>query len=344
MKQRLHPRTSRWLVGAGLSASLVLSRPAFAEPETSTQATAVALFDEARQLMKDGRNEEACPKLQESQRLSPGIGTLYNLADCYEKIGRTASAWLRFREVVARSSGAGQMERAEAARKRVDAVEPRLCRVRISILDATSDLTVELDGAPASSATWSTAVPVDPGTHVVRASAPGHEPWEGSLQVTKEGATVTFKVPRLRPDDAPRAPVAGAPTGAASGPPQDGGAAPSPGTPWQVPVGITSMGLGVVALGVGTAVGFAAKSTADDADCDAQDVCSQAGVDDRASAVTQGNVATVVFIAGGAVVLGGLTLWLTAPSTESASGASRGAGPAVGVAPRLGGASIVGEF
>jgi len=335
---------ARWLASAGLSVWLVLSSQAFAQPETQTQATAVALFDEARKLMKEGRHADACPKLEESQRLSPGIGTLYNLADCYEKTGRTASAWLRFREVVALSVGAGQPERADAARQRVDAVEPRLCKARIEVREAVPDLSVELDGATASSATWGTAVPVDPGEHHVRARAPGYAPWEGALQVTEEGATVTFDVPRLEPDGAAQAPVEGALADAPSGAPQDAGASPSSGTSWQVPVGVASLGVGALALGMGTALGFSAKSTADDADCDADSMCSKAGFDDRASAVTQGNIATVVFVAGGVLVVGGLTLWLTAPSSEETSNASRPPGLALGLAPRLGGASLVGGF
>src|SRR5260221_11014313 len=56
------------------------------------------LFDEGRKLLADGKYDAACPKLEESQRLDPGTGTLFNLADCWEQIGRTASAWARFLE------------------------------------------------------------------------------------------------------------------------------------------------------------------------------------------------------------------------------------------------------
>jgi len=53
---------------------------------------AQALFDEAKRAMADGRWAEACPKLEESERLDPSIGTAFNLARCYEHVGRIASA------------------------------------------------------------------------------------------------------------------------------------------------------------------------------------------------------------------------------------------------------------
>ena len=34
------------------------------------------------------------------------MGTLYNLSDCYEQIGRTASAWSGFRDVAAQAKAA----------------------------------------------------------------------------------------------------------------------------------------------------------------------------------------------------------------------------------------------
>ena len=60
------------------------------------QAAAEALFQEARQLMKTGAYAEACPKLFDSNRLDTAVGTLLYLGECYEKSGKTASAWTTF--------------------------------------------------------------------------------------------------------------------------------------------------------------------------------------------------------------------------------------------------------
>src|SRR5262249_24412526 len=64
-----------------------------ARAETPEQA-ADRLFKEAEVLARAGRYAEACPKLEESERLDPGIGTQFNLADCYERTGRVAHAYL----------------------------------------------------------------------------------------------------------------------------------------------------------------------------------------------------------------------------------------------------------
>ena len=72
-----------------LLALVTLARPAVAQ-STSDKAAAQAQFDEARKLLKMGDTAAACDKLAESQRLEPAVGTLLNLATCYEKLGRTA--------------------------------------------------------------------------------------------------------------------------------------------------------------------------------------------------------------------------------------------------------------
>src|SRR5690349_11629781 len=126
----------------GLVGLLVVlpSAPARAEGGASDKASAEALFDDALRAMKEGKYAEACPKLENSQRIDPGVGTLLYLADCYEKIGRTASAWATFREAQSQAEASGQAKRAKAARERVDKLDPQLSYLTIEVAEGTRSL------------------------------------------------------------------------------------------------------------------------------------------------------------------------------------------------------------
>src|SRR4030095_15910449 len=97
-----------------------------ADASASDKASAEALFDEALRAMKEGKYAEACPKLENSQRIDPGVGTLLYLGECYEKIGRTASAWATFREAASQAEAGGQTKRAKAARERIAKLDSKL--------------------------------------------------------------------------------------------------------------------------------------------------------------------------------------------------------------------------
>ena len=127
-------------------------------------AAAEKLFTQARALIDQGRWAEACPKLEESNRLDEAVGTLLNLAACYEHVGKTASAWATYTRVAAMpTSGV----RASFARAHAAALEPQLPKLTIR---APAGATVRRDGAAVASATFDVPIPVDPGRHVVDAS------------------------------------------------------------------------------------------------------------------------------------------------------------------------------
>src|SRR5687767_5825288 len=86
-------------------------------------AAAESLFNEGKKLSTQGKWQEACLKFEESQRVDPGIGTLFQLANCHEKVGRTATAWAEFREVAASAKASGQGAREKVARERAAALE-----------------------------------------------------------------------------------------------------------------------------------------------------------------------------------------------------------------------------
>jgi hypothetical protein len=279
--------------------ALALSAPgsALADPLASDTdpAAAQSLFYDARALMAARRFEEACPKLEESLRLDAGIGTQFNLADCNEQLGKVTSAWAGFLAVAAQSRAANQHDRERLARKRAAALEPRLPRLVIDATGVPGDgLEVQRDGSTVGAAAWGAAIPVDPGTHRISASAPGKETWAQTVQAT-EGATARVAVPRDLASGV--GPQAVAKRGAT-----------------QRTLGWLSAGLGAAAVGVGLGFGLSSLGSRNDSrsHCTA-DACDAAGLRLRADAISSGSIATIASIAGGAAVAGGLVLVLTAP-------------------------------
>src|SRR5689334_5988136 len=187
--------------------------------------------------MAAGNYDAACPKLAESQRLDPATGTLLNLAACHEKQGKLATAWLEYSDALVAARRDGRDDRVEFARQRAGELEPKLSRLTI-VLGPDADepqLTLELDGASVGRAVLGAATPVDPGTHVVRATAPGKQPWQQSIEVGAVADQQSITVPRLEiapaseATPAPAAPVAppAAPVPAVS-PSPDGDRLPRP--------------------------------------------------------------------------------------------------------------------
>jgi hypothetical protein len=179
--------------------ALLLAGRAQAEPDPDDRALATALFNEGRSMMTDGRTAQACPKLEESHRLDPSGGTILNLALCHEQEGKLARSWSEFQEAAALARRDGRSDREQAAESHVRALEPRLSRLTIVVPESArvQGLRVERDGRELGQASWSTAMPVDGGEHIVRALAPGKEPFTTTIIIGTESDARTVEVPPL---------------------------------------------------------------------------------------------------------------------------------------------------
>jgi serine/threonine-protein kinase len=323
----------RMLGRCAIAATVLVSLASRAEVSSQDQAVARSLFDQARALAQQGKHAEACPKLEESQRLDPGVGTLFNLADCYEHTGRTASAWSMFLQVASQSRAGGHVERERAARARAEALQPTLSMVVIEVPAPVqvSGLEIHLDGTLVGRGTWGTAVPVDRGSHLVDATAPGRKKWSAPVRVEQPGVRVSVAVPSLDVDasgagvpapagsaqtSAPAAPAASA---AASARPSESHARSetAPGAT-QRTVGLVAGGVGIA--GIGVAVYFALRSSSQLSDaepwCSGNQCWDQRGVDLHSDAVTSQSIARVAAGVGAAGLVGGALLYLTAPKGE----------------------------
>lgn len=192
--------------GTALCAALFVAAAPVTHASAQTSAAAELAFREGRQLMNQRRYQEACPRFEESQRLDPAPGTQLNLADCYEKLGRTASAWETFRAAETAANEAGQRDFASEARKRAEGLEPRLCKLALSAAQPGGGLEVTLDGKPVTQLVGS-AAPIDPGEHAIRAAAPGKRLWSRTVRIDEPGTTVTVEIPALEAIPGARAPA-----------------------------------------------------------------------------------------------------------------------------------------
>lgn len=312
----------------------LLAGAARAQSTTDQAAAAEALFREGRALAEQGKHAEACPKFAASQRLDPGYGTLWNLAECLSRVGRTASAWATFREAADVAKKAGQADREAKATRRAAELEPKLEHMTLSVKAPALGLAVKRGGVVIDPGAWGTALPVDPGTHRVEASASGKTPFSVEVETAGPGQTVTVEIPPLA--DA-RSGVMLAPT--ARGPirtPKPAPAAASPhnddGASTRRALALAAGGVGLAGVVVGSIFGLSASSKwsdAQDLHCRTDTLCDGEGVALTSDAKTAATTSTVGFIVGGAGVAAGVTLFLTTLGKRSPSASKLLVAPAI---------------
>lgn len=321
----------RWW--AVVTVCLLSVSPALAQRSVADKAAAEALFDEALELMKDKRYAEACPKLEESQRIDAGIGTLLYLAECYEKTGRTASAWATFREAASAASAAGQADRARQGKSRADRLEEGLSKLTIMVAPENKTLDgfrVVRAGELVQPPLFDAAVPVDPGQMTIEASAPGYETYTKTVTVPANGGRGLIQIPPLAAQPGTAAGIA-APPPTSPGSRQATPANPndqstSPGADLTADAGTsdggTSRTVGVVLMGVGAAgvvVGsifgvdaLRKKSDADD-ECGDTTCNTEEGAKLNEDAQDAALISTIGFVAGAGALLAGGIIYFTAP-------------------------------
>jgi hypothetical protein len=329
-----HPRAIRKLLPrlAPALISLVLSLSSSARLAAQDSATAEALFDQGRALMAKREYADACSKFEASQRLEPAIGTLLNLATCLEQLGKTASAWIAYREAASLATWQKQPEREAFARAQAAALESRIARLTVIVAEpAPDDLVVSRAGSPIPRDAWGSGIPVDPGEWLIAAEAAGRQPFATHVAV-QPGATAQVLVPVLdplpEPAPAPEPPVIEPAVAVpASRPPAVDAAdaravASEPAGERDDRSTWTALGLGVGGAGlIGLGVGgyFALRMLDEDGDsraicADPEADCSRDQIDERdghlASARAHRTRAQVSAAIGGACLIGGVVLFL----------------------------------
>ncbi len=322
-------------------ASLVVS-VAFDAPAADDVGAEVA-FDAGLNALAEGDVDRACPLFSRAVELSTKrpIGGLMKLGECWERAGKTASAWSAYREAsgLAQQSGDARRDVAEQGVTRLAAVLQRVTIRLDPSLGAREGLVVKVGDRNVPTELLGLPMPVDPGITSVRIELPGVEPRVLVLTLPPPGGTTELAVAPWKEE-----PLGGAMHDAPR-PPQTVETSRFGSVGW---AGVALGGGGVALLATALGVAVAADGAYEDALADEdhecnEGACNQAGKEAVDDALTMGDAATGVFLAGAVLTGVGLTMIIVDLATVEETAPAQ---PTSRLSLRLGmqGLRIEGEF
>ncbi len=251
------------------------------------------------------------------------MGTLLNLADCYEKNGQTASAWATFRAATAAASAEGSpIASASPESASFAATHPRAPDDLAAAAGLPAGAEVHRDGILLGRSLWGSPVPVDPGDHAVLVAAPGKIDYSTTVHVPRlSSAAIVARIPALRDRPAPP------PTALAPAPVERPPRSP------QSTAGLVLLGLGGAGVAVGAIFGVRALGLKDDPPLFAAPTTTARERDWRCGTAPapRGRPRRLPSSPAAQLAAGGLALYFTAPERQGIKASAGLAGGTAGV-------------
>lgn len=264
-------------------AALLAARVASAAPSEADEA-----FESGRALLEAKKYPEACAAFERSLALDFQFGTLFNVANCDEKIGKLASALKAYRKLARDDVNP---TRKQTATDQVAKLAARVPRLVITVAVRAAGMHVQLDGDLVDDE-LGVEIPVDLGPHKVTATAPSAPEQGKSVEITGEG-----ELARIELSFAPEAVAAPGATGSSRG-----------------TTGKVVVVSGGAVLVTGLVVGIVALR--DWHDAKTRSVTDVAGANTEVRHVERlGDVSTVCVVAGAVAVAAGIYLWRSGSTT-----------------------------
>jgi hypothetical protein len=301
---------------------------AWAEDDAAETAAARALAIEGLKLADAGKCGEAIEKLARAEKLHHAPIVLGRLGECQIAQGKLVDGTENLRKVLREalppSPSPALVKSRERAQSALDTAKPKIAILTITLKGAPTSAspTVTVDGQPVSAALLDSERPSDPGEHVVEATAVGYLKATTRVTLTAgEKQAVSLKLEN-DPNYVPPAPPAEPTTSARTGLSLDTGmgagrdAGSTGGTTLGPPNrsgAYIAWAFGGAALAVGGGFGFVAIKGKNDLESKCPgNQCAPTLQGQLDSARTAGTISTVAFGVGGAGIVLGTVLFLTA--------------------------------
>lgn len=310
-------------------AVLATAVPAWAQPTPNATASDIAT---ARDLGTQGQAALDKKDYAQAETLFRKAASLYNAPTLTLGLARACAAQKKYvaaqeayRKVVRDVDGwpnpnAAFTAAAADAKKEVETVAPKVAGVTIKVV-GTDTAKVTIDGEPVSSAALGVRRSVDPGPHLIRATAEGFTYAESRVNLADGGSSeVVLALESLSPTAGSKPSAAGPDAKPTTGPGAVPAAEPASGSGGGMKTaGIVALGVGGAGLIFGGVTGFLAMGKKSDLDAKCPGgVCPVGTQSDVDAYHSMGTLSTVGFIVGGVGVAAGLTMILLAPKEQSA--------------------------
>jgi hypothetical protein len=300
-------------------------------------------FASGVRLIDIGKVQEGLQEFLRAYELSPNYVVLYNIAQARVDLHQYCQAEQALRDYLREGGPHISKARRTTVDKQINDLEEKIGKLDIQV--NVPGAAILVDGVEIGRSPLKDSVKVDAGEHVVSATASGYLPVEQqvslngkqqvalhwSLSSEEPSASTTPRASRSTdtftqlPPALPASGTGIAPTPVNQPKPvqRDRTASSSGGV--QRGIGVATGGLGLVGIGIGT--GFAIRSISkgneSDRHCRAL-ACDAAGVELNRQSMDATKVSIVGFAVGGAALVSGITLYLTAPRATAESGMHHG--------------------
>ncbi|MFH1435854.1 MAG: tetratricopeptide repeat protein [Pseudomonadota bacterium] len=168
----------------------------------SDEELAKTHFKAAGSYYNQGKYEKALEEFKEAYRLMPLPEVIYNMAQCYERLGDLETSIEEYRKYMEEKPDAKDLQ---AIRDKIESLKDRLDKTGVMVKISEESATVYVDGTEVASSPVSGLIKVSPGDHELKVEKEGFHPYTMKFSVAaglSQSATINMTpIAEDKPDE-----------------------------------------------------------------------------------------------------------------------------------------------